>query len=407
MGLSRWYLQTTLVMKKKLLLLSRISIALVLFLFLSFPVSASQLDSLTDVSVDMNMMSVEAFVKNEIDKLIETAGPLCTWNEDTKLGQPVILYDADDVCNGYIYKLYTGNVETGYIQVNYFDGELCVYCYSFTGVPAYEGLSENIEPVIDEENHKLYFFGNMVYCHKLENGLFRAINGVEEFTTYDAQTYYQEVIEQIEQKQLECTDEQIELESLEKSNARATQSFTLVTTSDFANLYATRPDGTRQKVVEHCSPTAATNIMLYFRESGDSSLSTSLSNNTIFMELYYAMDTNSISTSNEITATGTYWSNIEPGISNSCNNRGCTPSTIGKVTSITYSGIKQHLDDGELLQIELRDFHSEGMNHSVVAFDYSGNYLSLSTGWDTDYHSYLYSGLTMGHGKRYYIDFTI
>lgn len=68
------------------------------------------------------------------------------------------------------------------------------------------------------------------------------------------------------------------------SSARS-QSFTLVTTSDSSNLYATRPNGTRQIVVEHCAPTAATNIMLYFRSTGDSLLSSSLSNSMIFMEL--------------------------------------------------------------------------------------------------------------------------
>ena len=169
-----------------------------------------------------------------------------------------------------------------------------------------------------------------------------------------------------------------------------------MTTSDFSNLYATRPNGTRQRVTQHCSPTAATNIMLYFRSTGDSPLSSSVSNSTIFMELYYAMDTNSISSSNEITATGTPRANIKPGISSFCSGRNCTPSSLGKASSITFSGMKNHLNDGELLLISLDDFPNEDSRHSVVAFDYSGNYLSLSTGWDMDYHSYLYSGLSIG-----------
>lgn len=169
-----------------------------------------------------------------------------------------------------------------------------------------------------------------------------------------------------------------------------------MTTSDFSNLYATRPNGTRQRVTQHCSPTAATNIMLYFRSTGDSPLSSSVSNSTIFMELYYAMDTKSISSSNEITATGKPRANIKPGISSFCSGRNCTPSSLGKASSVTFSAMKNHLNDGELLLISLDDFPNENSRHSVVAFDYSGNYLSLSTGWDTDYHLYLYSGLSIG-----------
>lgn len=124
------------------------------------------------------------------------------------------------------------------------------------------------------------------------------------------------------------------------TSMHSTQSFSLVTTSDFSNLYATRPNGTRQRVTQHCSPTAATNIMLYFRSTGDSPLSSSVSNSTIFMELYYAMDTNSISSSNEITATGTQRANIKPGISSFCSGRNCTPSSLGKASSVTFSGMK-------------------------------------------------------------------
>lgn len=136
--------------------------------------------------------------------------------------------------------------------------------------------------------------------------------------------------------------------------------------------------------------------MLYFRSTGDSPLSSSVGNSTIFIELYYAMDTNSISSSNEITATGTQRANIKPGISSFCSGRNCTPSSLGKASSVTFSGMKNHLNDGELLLISLNDFPDKNSNHSVVAFDYSGDYLSLSTGWDRDYHFYLYSGLSIG-----------
>lgn len=85
-----------------------------------------------------------------------------------------------------------------------------------------------------------------------------------------------------------------------------------------------------------------------------------------------------------------------PGIFDFCTGRNCMPSSIGEDTVAEYSEMKEHLDNGELLHIALVDFPSEGVNHSVVAFGYSGNYLSLSTGWDTNYHCYAYSCLTIG-----------
>lgn len=66
-------------------------------------------------------------------------GPDCTWDDTTVilLGRP--LYGPDDRCNGYVCRLTTGGMETGYLQVDALGGELCTGAYSFDGIPAYEG----------------------------------------------------------------------------------------------------------------------------------------------------------------------------------------------------------------------------------------------------------------------------
>ena len=361
------------------------------------PAPASQpVSNITDSYVATESVAT-SFAREEIRHIVEESPSNCIWNETTDICSSIALYDYDDVCIGYVFKLSTDGNPTGYIQVNNINNELVTYCYSFNGKPAYEGLATDEVTSVNPSDDKLYFFGNFTYCTQLPNGNFSPLDSVEEFNVQDVAAFYHNFLNQTNQHQEECNVTNERTESIKNTaSTHSAQSFSLVTTSDFSNLYATRPNGTRQRVTQHCSPTAATNIMLYFRSTGDSPLSSSVSNSTIFMELYYAMDTNSISSSNEITATGTQWSNIQPGISSFCSGRNCTPSSLGKVTSITYSGMKNHLNDGELLQIELRDFPNENSNHSVVAFDYSGNYLSLSTGWDTDYHSYLYSGLSIG-----------
>lgn len=361
------------------------------------PASASQpASNITDASFATESAAT-SFAREEIRHIVEDSLPNCIWNETTDIFSSMALYDYNDVCIGYVFKLSTDGETTGYIQVNNINNELVTYCYSFSGKPAYEGLAADKVASFIPSDDKLYFFGNFAYCTKLANGKFSPLDSVKEFTVQDVAAFYHDFLNEANQRKEECGVTNENTESIQNTTStHSVQSFSLVTTSDFSNLYATRPNGTRQRVTQHCSPTAATNIMLYFRSTGDSPLSSSVGNSTIFMELYYAMDTNSISSSNEITATGTQWSNIKPGISSFCSGRNCTPSSLGKVTSITYSGMKNHLNDGELLQIELINFPSVNSNHSVVAFDYSGNYLSLSTGWDTDYHSYLYSGLSIG-----------
>ena len=361
------------------------------------PASASQpASNITDASFATES-AVTSFAREEIRHIVEDSLPNCIWNETTDIFSSMALYDYNDVCIGYVFKLSTEGETTGYIQVNNINNELVTYCYSFNGKPAYEGLATDEVTSVNPSDDKLYFFGNFTYCTQLPNGNFSPLDSVEEFNVQDVAAFYQDFLNQAKQRKEECNATNENTEAIQNTtSARSVQSFSLVTTSDFSNLYATRPNGTRQRVTQHCSPTAATNIMLYFRSTGDSPLSSSVSNSTIFMELYYAMDTNSISSSNEITATGTPRANIKPGISSFCSGRNCTPSSLGKASSITFSGMKNHLNDGELLLISLDDFPNEDSRHSVVAFDYSGNYLSLSTGWDMDYHSYLYSGLSIG-----------
>lgn len=368
----------------------------VVFVSLCGGLSASAQMNVEHGAYDDSQASAKQFVKDEIYRVVAEASSECSWSKETVLGTPIVLYDAYDNCNGYVFKLYTGGCETGYIQINCFDGTFKVYCYSFTGIPAYEGMSNTYEDQLAaSKNGRLYFFGNMTYCIKTKDNAFRAIDAVDAISIDAARTYYDSFRNAIKEKAVEQEKEIRIKEENESYYAPQTRAFTLVTTNDFSNLYATRPNGTQQRVTQHCSPTAATNIMRYFRSTGASPLSTTLSNTTIFMEMYYAMDTNAIRTSNIIQATGTRWVNIQPGISSFCSGRNCFPKSIGTVSGVTLAGIKSHINKGELLQMELEDFPSEGTNHSVVLFGYSGNSLRISHGWDTSYHYYPYTALTI------------
>lgn len=344
--------------------------------------------------IDVTQASAELFAMDEIERVISKGREDCIWTEETALSEPVALYDPFGYCSGYVFKLYTGTSYVGYMQVNNLDGDFSRVSSSFGGIPAYEGLGGSIDSIMEiSSDDRLYYFGSLTFCVKLENGNYQPIDNILQIEQEDAESYYSEYLVRRAQRKAESSADVDEEISTQNQRTRSVQSFTLVTTDDFSNLYATRPNGTRQQVTEHCSPTAATNIMLYFRSTGDSPLSASLSDSTIFMELYYAMDTNEISTSNTVQATGTVRTNIKTGISTFCTNRNCTPSSFGKISSVTLRKIKSRVDDGCLLLTSLDDYPSEGYNHSVVIFDYSGDEITISNGWDRIYHDIEYDDL--------------
>lgn len=337
---------------------------------------------------------IDAFVEDEIKRAVAENSVWCCWDESTEWFHALPLYDYNDNCNGYVYKMRTNGVETGYMQINIFEGQLSVGCSSFAGKPAYEGLADNtMSQIYNSASDKLYFFGGMTYCVKTGPDTFKAIDDVEEVDLSTVKAYCDAFHDS---RRAAIMETAVQTASEPHRSSNLTKSFSLVTMSDFSNLYATRPNGTtKQRVCNHCSPTAATNIMLFFRSTGASPLSSSVSNSTIFMELYYAMDTNAISSSNTIQSGGTPRENIEPGIRTFCEKRSCSSSELGIISNINLSGIKSRINNGSLLLMSLNDFGSSEIGHSVAVFDYSGDSLDISTGWDTEYHKYAYSDLSI------------
>lgn len=151
---------------------------------------------------DASQESMEQFAKKEILHIISEEPSGCTWSEETETHTPVALYDPYGNCNGYVFKLNTGGSETGYIQINCFDGTTMVYCYSFTGIPAYKGLSNIYEDqVADSKDGRLYFFGNMTYCVRTKDDAFRALDDVELIDFDEAKKHYDSFLSTILGKQ--------------------------------------------------------------------------------------------------------------------------------------------------------------------------------------------------------------
>ena len=160
------------------------------------PASASQpASNITDASFATESAAT-SFAREEIRHIVEDSLPNCIWNETTDIFSSMALYDYNDVCIGYVFKLSTEGETTGYIQVNNINNELVTYCYSFNGKPAYEGLTTDEVTSFVASDDKLYFFGNFFYCTKLANGNFSPLGSVGEFNVQDVAAFYQDFLNQ-------------------------------------------------------------------------------------------------------------------------------------------------------------------------------------------------------------------
>ncbi len=139
------------------------------------------------------------FAEGEIRRIAGEGGPDCTWDDTTAILRGRPLYGPDDRCNGYVCRLTTGGMETGYLQVDALGGELCTGAYSFAGIPAYEGLAG--EGVASEE--RLYFFGGISYGVRLEDGSFQLMGSPERVSAETAAEQYRHTLEQVQRQRAE------------------------------------------------------------------------------------------------------------------------------------------------------------------------------------------------------------
>ena len=86
-------------------------------------------------------------------------------------------------------------------QVDALGGELCTGAYSFTGIPAYEGLAEEGGGTASEE--RLYFFGGISYGVRLEDGSFRLMGSPERVSAETAAEQYRRAVEQVQRQRAE------------------------------------------------------------------------------------------------------------------------------------------------------------------------------------------------------------
>ncbi len=102
---------------------------------------------------------------------------------------------------GYVCRLTTGGMETGYLLADALGGGACTGAYSFTGIPAYEGLAEEGGGTASEE--RLYFFGGISYGVRLRTELpADGLSGKGERAETAAEQY-RHTVEQVQRQRAE------------------------------------------------------------------------------------------------------------------------------------------------------------------------------------------------------------
>lgn len=127
---------------------------------------------------------------------------------------------------------------------------------------------------------------------------------------------------------------------------------------------------------DHCSPTAATNMVMYWKYGRGFFSGNSTSQSTVFNWFYSQMGTN-------YGQTGTNWTNIEyPIASYFASYSGASSASVGTVYAVTYSNIKAKCDSNIPLQLEVIHYVNSSTNHSINVWGYntmsSGNYLYIT-----------------------------
>ena len=327
--------------------------------------------------------------------VIDGNDPNCPWSNETTIDSTIILYNMDQTPNGYIFKLKTGIIESGFIQIHDIDGAYSLYCYAYEGDSEVECMLNYWGTDLDENTH-IYFLGSFKYLIDSENGgyLDLSSNCIIERSKDELVTIENNYTTHIEEAPVVLTLNKNKIPDSSTISRGSIDDYTWPITSDFSGITITY-NNTTQTVVDHCTPTAATAIVRYLRHLGRTQCSTGESARQTFEEMYIALNTNQIRFNDSsifYNGDGTARSQIAPGIQYYATQNGYSLSATRTLLP-TLSGMKSQLDNNKLLLVSVDDFGGISGGHSIVVTGYSSNTLYVQNGWSRAQINYAYSSL--------------
>lgn len=352
-------------------------------------VTASAVEQVSYISENEAEAIANRCVQNQIGQIG------CRWNDTTRIYETVPFSDPFGNTNSYLFRVITDEELIGYIFVDAFGENPHVQAFGYDCDFMLDSMYEqNHDKKVDKSDEIIYNNG-FSFLTREETGEYKSVvtDEILEQTETEIKKEYKEEKEEIAREQAgevsplaQVVYTNKHLDGVYWDDDKNNFNFVPFTTGDFVNK-------------NHCSPTAATNLVYYWsniRPGGNRELWNANEfavnpKNSVFCMLYSGMRTE---------YDGTDSDNILPGIiafSRARHNcvAGSGYQKDGLVNGVTWDFIKSNIDKSYPLIVGLdHDPNYSKKNHSIVCVGYQecsdGNYLRVADGWSATISNFYY-----------------
>ena len=330
----------------------------------------------------------------------------CLWNDKTSIKNRIQLFNPEGEITGYIFRFEMQNEDAGFMQIGIDGEDYYIVNFGFEGEDILTRLIKQYYSIVTYQNnmdkdqvevllgklsydHRIYYTGGFqYYVFKEDNQLVSLFDGrvlgISLGALSEEGSLYQK--------------NRIEREK-EESGFRSVSNYTVTgysNASSYMNVMSYYSGYSN-----HCSPTAATNLTMYWMHGRGyfSNYSSSFSASYVFSRYYQSMQTNPTS--------GTNILKIRPAIQNFFDlYSGAPVSAAVQNYIITYNNIKIRINADEPIQLGILHYTdpSSTLGHDVNVWGYlhidNSKYLRILDNYGTttpfliNYTSYNYNHLT-------------
>ena len=345
-----------------------------------------------------NLSQAETFAMEQVEAFAKMDD---TWNDNTCIKEHVALYAPDDTINGYIFRFETSGEDTGFMQIGVLEQEFFVVNLGFEGydiltqmmnqytgaILAEKGFdTESTEKRI-KATSKIYYAGGFNYYAVNEANKLVSLDTHEEIEDKDtalSAVYALYTSGLLERRAAKISEDNMMNERRSSIETRlvtgyGTAATNMKTMSYWSNYSA------------HCAPTAAVNMIMYWKHGRGFFASHAASNDptSVFTWFYNEMETNQ-------GVVGTPRTKIMPAYDEYfAAYSGATTMTADRVTSVTFNKIKTKVDADVPLHLSIDDYensYGDVGGHSVNVWGYaiidSDEYVGISENWGAT-HGYI------------------
>lgn len=352
-------------------------------------VTASAVEQVSYISENEAEAIANRCVQNQIGQIG------CRWNDTTRIYETVPFSDPFGNTNSYLFRVITDEELIGYIFVDAFGENPHVQAFGYDCDFMLDSMYEQNHDKKVDKSDEIIYNNEFSFLTREETGEYKSVvtDEILEQTETEIKKEYKEEKEEIAREQAgevsplaQVVYTNKHLDGVYWDDDKNNFNFVSYTMIKFVNE-------------NHCTPTAATNLVYYWgtikpggnRELWNANEFAVNPKNSVFCMLYSGMRTE---------YDGTDSDNILPGIiafSRARHNcvAGSGYQKDGLVNGVTWDFIKSNIDKSYPLIVGLdHDPNYSKKNHSIVCVGYQecsdGNYLRVADGWSATISNFYY-----------------